>query len=178
MPPRSKRADLSALVTDSEFINGQGKCAVSDSRMGLMKMSYNGCGAIALYNALRLIGKKPDMGLIVTLIERYGLVLFGILGTSPFSIKRIGKLLGAHMTRMLTYEEFVAAAEGNITILACWTGRPFRSSNHLMAIDGRNGSFLVYNRYNDMTCPSEIPSIDRLCKKEQYVSGYVVNCEE
>ncbi len=143
-----------------------------------MKMSYNGCGAIALYNALRLIGSKPDMGLIVTLIERYGLVLFGIFGTSPYRIRRIGSLLGAVTLPMKSFEEYEKAAEGNVSILCCWTGKPFRSTRHFTAIDGRGGRFVVYNRYNDLETPSEIDSIGELCDSRRFVSSYIIKAHQ
>ena len=58
-----------------------------------MGSSFNGCGWIAAYNALQLLGRPLPPWEIIDALEP-GVVLRGYLGLSPFALRRFFKRLG------------------------------------------------------------------------------------
>lgn len=54
---------------------------------GKYTSDYNGCGWIATYNAMKMLGKKVEEKEIIQYLNKYN-VLDGKLGTNPFGIKK------------------------------------------------------------------------------------------
>lgn len=63
-------------------------------RFGRCRSDYDGCGWIAVYNALLALGEQADPAEILSALERGGLFLWGYLGTNPFSVRRYFKKRG------------------------------------------------------------------------------------
>ncbi len=163
------------MIPDGVLLNGQGSCEVSDVRLGLKPMSYNGCGVIALYNAMVLSGRRADLRLIHSAVGRNALTLFGLLGVSPFRYAWAAAKAGIRVHSIRRYHEFALRLKGHIGIVCCWTGKPFLSTMHFMAVDGRNTDRLdVCNRYNDLKSTSAVKDLTALCSKRQYVMGYIL----
>ena len=156
-----------------QFINGQGLAPIRSYRLGLFNMAYCGCPAIAIYNAQRLCGKKPDLFRIGALVEVYALTLFGVFGASPWRLKWVLGRLGMENETVKDVDSFWRALDGNIAILCYKTGLKWNSTWHFVAIDGRERPMLIYNRYNDLDRPSPINNIDELITPKQFITAYV-----
>ncbi|WP_026506535.1 hypothetical protein [Butyrivibrio sp. MC2013] len=81
------------------FIDNQS--SFKDMRYGVNAMDYNGCGVIAVYNALNALGLneqgkpgKPYMPDLISIFEKNGIAMAGDLGTSPYAILRFFKKRG------------------------------------------------------------------------------------
>ena len=86
---------LKDIESGMNFIDDQNK--LNDIPYGHKYMSENGCGVIALYNALIELGVRmttPSIISIASQFEKKGIVLKGKFGTSPFAVLSYLKSLG------------------------------------------------------------------------------------
>ena len=60
---------------------------ISKMRFGLKPMWYNGCGIIAVYNALILLKRPDTIQNIADFYEKNGRWLWGFWGIKPWKIK-------------------------------------------------------------------------------------------
>ena len=121
------------------FIFSQNNKAVADMRFGLKPMWYNGCGIIAVYNALLLLGFQNDLRKIVYYFERRGKMLWGLFGTKPWAIWRYIKKQGFKI-RLCSYKK----ADNGVYIITVWNKRP---GMHYMALKKTDSGLQVYNGY-------------------------------
>lgn len=160
----------------SDSINGQMNCCASKCRLGLFPMSYNGCGAISVYNALFYMGQSPVLADIALGIEIYALRFFGLLGTDPKKIEKMFMECRIAAIKANDYDDFIKVMSAVKAGIVCyWVGKPKRSSLHFAAIINNGGRYFVCNRYSNREKPSEIRSVDKLCSREQYVAGFFMN---
>jgi len=107
VPKKSREKDIKIRssinvdpsISSGAFINRQSN--LSNLPYGSGNMGYNGCGPIAVYNALLALGKeesshKSDISLIsvIDCLEKKGATLRGKFGTSPASIRKFLKSKG------------------------------------------------------------------------------------
>lgn len=158
-------------------INGQQSCRVSKYRFGLRKMSSNGCGAIAVFNALLCAGHEPDFHTIALGLEIYALRIKGLLGVNPDKMDRFFKECRIAAIKAQSYDDFLKVMGAvKVGILCYWVAKPKASLLHFVAvINNGDGTYSVCNRYANRKTPSAIPSIEKLCTKEQYVAGFFIN---
>ncbi|MBQ5317214.1 MAG: hypothetical protein J6I96_06645 [Oscillospiraceae bacterium] len=162
-------------VRPEGFINGQGICTVHSFRFGLGTVAANGCGAIAVYNALKLCGYTADFTKIASGLEKSGLVLFGWLGVAPDGIGRYFRKAEISARKLHRYDEFVKSLEnGGVYILCYWTRKPWRSTSHFVAIEHRDGNNIVYNLYNNSKTERPVGDIANICNEGQFIRAYVM----
>lgn len=158
------------------LINGQRSCAVSSYRLGICKMSHNGCGAIAIYNALLSAGHKPDISVISLGIDRYALNMWGIFGTDPKKIEGLFEKCRIPAVKAKGYDDFVNVMGAvRVGILCYWVAKPRRSLLHYVAIVNNGQGYDVCNRYSNRKTPSKVNSISDFCPKESYVCGFFIS---
>jgi len=133
------------------LIDNQGQPPASQVRMGnrpgLNEGWYNGCGWIAAYNALIILGNPMHPAEIVNHIEAGGgTVLDGMFGTFPHAIERLFAELEYEVnhtvfTQRLNLDD--AIRDSRVSILAYTHTR----AAHFIAIEYRpeDGRFIVYN---------------------------------
>ncbi|MBR4224968.1 MAG: hypothetical protein IKR73_09175 [Oscillospiraceae bacterium] len=155
-------------------ISGQGQGSVSELRFGLYRMSYNGCGAIALYNALRMCGEQPDLRDIALALEPH-LVLLGTFGVHPDGMGKAIHALSHPYLRLASYDEFTRAlARHRVFILCFWTKRPWCSSSHFIAFERKSDGYEVHNLYNNILAPMKIADMTAVCSRRQFIRAYVL----
>ncbi len=72
------------------YILSQYTKALSDFQFGRVSVSYAGCGAVAIYNALRFLHMPVPFSQVIRELERSGLLsLRGKMGTDPCRLLRI-----------------------------------------------------------------------------------------
>lgn len=72
------------------YILSQYAKALSDFQFGRVSVSYAGCGAVAIYNALRFLHMPVPFSQVIRELERSGLLsLRGKMGTDPCRLLRI-----------------------------------------------------------------------------------------
>ncbi|MBQ7782517.1 MAG: hypothetical protein IJ368_00965 [Oscillospiraceae bacterium] len=165
------------LSKPRDLINGQRVCKISKYKLGIRKVSGNGCGPIAIYNALRIIGQQPDFPTICLAVDKYALRVGGIFGTDPEKLENMFKECRIAAMKAKDYEDFrTVSGVVRASILCYWVGKPKRSLLHFAAIfSNPDGTLSVCNRYSNRTTPSVARNLDRLCPKECYVCGFFLN---
>lgn len=161
----------------AKLINGQGKCEVSKHKFGLCRMSFNGCAPIAVYNALLCARFTPDFNIIAMGLETYSLKAGGLMGVDPEKIEIFFTECRVAAVKSKDYNDFVNVMRAVRTGIICyWVAEPKRSLLHFAAIvRNDDGSFFVCNRYSNRSKPSQVPSIEKLCTEERFVSGYFIS---
>jgi len=101
--PRKTREKHSLIFKDfSGFSDSyiEKQTDYSDLPFGKGNFSDNGCGPIALYNALLAVGKEsvPSISSIISFLEHKGAVFGGRFGTSPFAIIKYIRNCGYDVT--------------------------------------------------------------------------------
>ncbi|MCI7768612.1 MAG: hypothetical protein MSJ26_11620 [Oscillospiraceae bacterium] len=157
------------------LINGQKNCAVSRHKLGIARMSMNGCGAIAIYNALFAAGHNPDFNTISLGIDCYALNTWGIFGTDPNKLEDYFRKCRIAAVKASDYEDFVKVMGAvKVGILCYWVDKPNRSLLHYVTVINNGEGFDVCNRYSNRKTPSKVRSIDKLCPKECFVCGFYI----
>ncbi|MBQ7991227.1 MAG: hypothetical protein IJ080_04005 [Oscillospiraceae bacterium] len=170
---RNRRINKDIPLPDG-FICGQGQGNVSDMHFGLYRMSYNGCGAIALYNALRLCGQERDLREIALLLEPQ-LVLLGTFGVYPGGMGRALSSVGIPFRRLKTYGDLLEGlSRYRVFILCYWTKKPWLSSSHFVAVERVQGGYEIYNLFNNVPVPVKIPDLTGLCSRKQFIRCYAL----
>ncbi len=159
--PFGTRKDVCVRKMDesgSGFIYNQHYEPYSSMEMGLTTLSHGGCGPIAVYNALKIMGRS-DISLqyvINYFEENNGLLLGGFLGSSPYAcidfFEAHGYTVLATKNTMM-YDEIAATADA--CILWCW----FDTSSfpglgaHFIAFEQKGERGIYYNAYGNSSGP-------------------------
>lgn len=128
-------------------LNGQLALPFAGEKLGLGTYGKNGCGIIALYNALQLLGRPQPLGQIGTAFVRRRRLLFGGLGgTAPRSLAAFFRECGIPCAGSFSCCRLTeACTEGSVLVFTVMNARhPFRGF-HTMAAQKSRGSFTVYN---------------------------------
>lgn len=147
---RRRRFAAHQAAAPQGFINGQGLGVVKALPYGAKwQLGYNGCGPIAVYNALLALGNPHTLAAAAGWGERH-LRLGGRWGTAHGQIPKLFRGLGYRVHVVRTRRKMDAAirsADG--CILTYWLKKPFCSGLHIVFVQRLPaGGFLVYNRYD------------------------------
>ncbi|MBQ8942640.1 MAG: hypothetical protein IJ062_12465 [Firmicutes bacterium] len=138
------------------FIYSQRRRDIAEMRFGLKPMWYNGCGIIAVYNALLLLGFQEDFRKITEYFERRGKMLWGLFGTKPWSIIRYFKKSGFKIKLCRPKN-----AENGVYVITVWNKRP---GMHYMALKKAPDGIQVYNGYRRHDTYDFYPDFDSFFK--------------
>ena len=147
------RAGFRGLTLPEGRIHGQKRQPVAGMRYGRYPMSYNGCGVIASYNALQILGVPEPLGEVAAWFERKGIVLGGLLGTDVLAAARFFRERGIRCRVLFGAgakqpEEFDRAFSGcPAAIFAYWNNaRRLRNGMHFVALShGPDGGLAIDN---------------------------------
>lgn len=157
-----------------EMINGQNEFTAYS--FGLSTLDKVGCGIIAIYNVLRLLGRTVQFS---DLIYEFELnctetIPFGFFGINPFLMK---KYFDAHQIsyseihRMNTLESL--KEEGGIYLLTFWNdARKWTKGAHTVALSYTGGKYVVYNRTNSGKGTMEFVNTHDIVGNGLLIRGY------
>ncbi len=139
----------------SGYIDDQAKGNAAKVKMGFYTGDYNGCGWVATYNALIILGKNVHPKDIVYYYEHHGSVLYGTLGILADAI--------ADFFRQAKYKVKVTASTKDLdkkiknsdaTVLSYFHSQ----GGHHVAIKWDGTNFWIYNEYHTIF---SVPSIEQ-----------------
>ncbi len=161
-------------MTDFSPINGQRCCAYAARRFGWMRFGTNGCGVLAIYNALGLLGMEPCVDEILQHF-RHRPRLFGIF---PCGLRRYFKKQQIPYRTAKNVQALEALLKnGGVAVVTYWNralwGRIpwiFRGA-HTVAVccDGR---FTVYNRFSNQDRSYVFDDLAELLKNRVFMKGF------
>ena len=139
-------------------------------RYGLRSSAAVGCGWIATYNALRLMGYRAKPEDLIRYYEWQLPLVHGNAGTSCWGpalrFRQWGFLVKMTADRK-RFDEL--AKESDACILFYRWRRGWKMGAHFVALEYRNGGFVGYNTYRNSKGPDDYgESLDGFLKNKQY----------
>ena len=132
-----------------DFIFGQDSPTVSALRFGTANRTVGqvGCAAVAVYNALRLVGRPTDFCKILAQFESLRMPwLFGMFGTKPLSLKRFFRRNLIPFQNYYSLSKFrTALSEGYVGIICAWN-KGFRGI-HFYCVFHKDGKLRSLNQF-------------------------------
>lgn len=136
----------------SDFIYSQTQPEQARLRLGAVDLAYGGCGPVACYNVLRLLGDARTAleDILQWYQSHHGLLFGGRLGSTPWAAARYLKGRGCRVTFLFRREKQEKALQ---------TGRPcilwyaYRSGKrpqaHFVALQSGDGGIRAYNVWSN-----------------------------
>ncbi len=144
------------------LVNGQGLPPVADMRYGAANVRRSGCGLIAVYNALILLGNPQPLGDVIAWGDLKGSRLLGLLGTSPRRTKKLLQKLGYNVKAVRSPKEFAAQARDvPVCLFTFWNQRgSILRGMHTVCLRCNAEGLEVYNLYNSSSHTERIASFE------------------
>lgn len=150
-------------------LSGQGVGELSKLRIGKKEFAHSGCCAIALFNALSIVGENMKMCEIVSFLERKGLIVYGMFGINPIAVCKFLKQQRVSYVRYrktdLIEKDY---KEGDSVIsLYNWASASGLGA-HYVALKKENNIWKAYNVYNTNTEIYEYPDLNAFLAHSAY----------
>ncbi len=153
-----------------DLIYNQTKIPKEQWRYGFRSSADTGCGWIAVYNALRLMGYRVAPEKLIRYFERQFPLVHGNTGTSVWGPALYFKKWGFPVEMSARREDFDHMAKtGDVCILYYGWKQGWRMGFHFVALrwDGKN--FVGYNTYRGSEGPDHYgPSLTDFLRQKGY----------
>ena len=154
----------------AELIYNQNRIPREQWRYGLRSSAKTGCGWIALYNALVLLGEEPDPQQLIRACERQVPLINGNAGTILFSPGLLLKRWGYAVRISALPEQFDRLCrQSDAAILFYYWREGFRLGAHFVALHHTDRGFLGYNTYSNSSGPDVYgQSLEAFLRQRKY----------
>ena len=148
-------------------------------RYGLRSSAATGCGWIATYNALRILGKRADKEELIRWYERQLPLIHGNAGTIVFGPAVFFRRHGFRVRMELRRDRFDGlAAESRVCILFYYWRNGMKVGAHFVALHKTDRGIVGYNTYKNSTGPDHYgESLDAFLKKRGYFGCVLMGIE-
>lgn len=137
-----------------DMIYCQRDIPADELRYGLRSSAATGCGWIATYNALRILGKRAKPEALIRYYERQLPLLHGNTGTSFWGPAVFFRHHGFDVTMEVRRERFDALVErSDVCILFYYWRKGWKVGAHFVALHKTDRGILGYNTYKNSTGP-------------------------
>ena len=139
-------------------------------RYGLRTSAATGCGWIATYNALRILGKRADKQELIRWYERQLPLIHGNAGTSFWGPGVFFRRHGFRVRTELRREKFDALVEASkVCILFYYWRKGPKIGSHFVALHKTDRGIIGYNTYKNSKGPDHYgPSLETFLNKRGY----------
>jgi len=153
-----------------DLIYNQKQIPKDQWRYGLRSSAATGCGWIATYNALRLMGYKAKPEELIRYYERQVPLINGNAGTVFFGPAIRFHQWGFPVKMVTDRSKFdQAAREADVCILFYRWLQKYRYGAHFVALHHTEEGFIGYNTYRTSTGPDRYgPSLEAFLKRRKY----------
>ena len=123
-------------------------------RYGLRSSAATGCGWIASYNALKLMGYEAKPEELIRYFQRQLPLIHGNCGTTVLGPAVLFSQMGFSVKVTAKRTELdEAAKQADVNILFYRWRRGVKFGAHFVTVQYRNGSFIGYNTYRNSSGP-------------------------
>lgn len=140
-------------------------------RYGLRSSAAVGCGWVAVYNVLCLLGRPVPPEELIHLLHWQEPVLNGPAGTVFWGPARLLRRMGFQVklsANVSTFDDL--AKDSKACILFYYWRRKWKIGSHFVALRYENGHFQGFNTYSDSTGPDEYgPSLEDFIRAQGWV---------
>jgi hypothetical protein len=160
-----------------DLIYNQQKIPKDQWRYGFRSSAATGCGWIATYNALRLMGYRADPEELIRYYERQVPLINGNTGTVMFGPALRFLQWGFSVKPVLRRSDFDREAKSaDVCILYYRWIKKYRYGAHFVALHHTEDGFVGYNTYRNSSGPDKYgPSLEAFLKEKKYF-GAVLFC--
>ena len=153
-----------------DLIYNQNKIPKEQWRYGFRSSAATGCGWIATYNALRLMGYMADPQQLIRDYERQVPLINGNVGTVLFGPALLLRKQGFTVKAVANRAKFdEAAKEAEVCILFYRWLKKYQYGAHFVALHHTENGFVGYNTYRTSRGPDLYgPSLEAFLKKRKY----------
>lgn len=146
-----------ARIPVSGFLYNQMQKPACNFKFGFYKSNYNGCGWIATYNALYMLGRWMHPSEIIRRYEVRGNILAGTFGVDPHAIVLFFEQLRYRVSTQYNINYIDSSAKRNTTsILFYFNGPNVTYGAHYVAVKWNGREYLAYNL--DSQCSNSQPT--------------------
>ncbi len=139
-----------------DLICNQTKIPKDQWRYGLRSSAATGCGWIATYNALRLMGYKAEPEALIRYYERQVPLLHGNAGTTILGPAWFFQKHGFSVETLSVAERFDTAAKAaDVCILFYYWRKKFKFGAHFVTVQYKDGKFTGYNTFRTSDGPDD-----------------------
>lgn len=163
-----------------DFIYNQKRIPKNQWRYGLRSSAATGCGWIATYNALRLMGYHVEPEKLIRYYERRVPGLNGTLGTFITNPARLFQKLGFEVKMTVRRSGFDDLAKSSDACLLFyhWTRLP-KMGAHFAALQYKDGQFIGYNTYKNSKGPDLYgSSLEGFLQEKKYFGAVLIGLKD
>lgn len=176
-----------ACLGDDGLYHGQARAGLGEMRFGYYPVARSGCGAIAVCNTLRYLGRPLPLADVIAACEWGTLVLGATVGLNPLVIPPILACLlrrarrgddrrPARITCHLTPPETIAA--GSVLVLTHLNGKTMKQGAHTVALYADpEGGVRVANTFNGSTSPLRYDSPEAYLRARRMLYAIAVRLD-
>lgn len=125
-------------------------------RYGFRSSAATGCGWIATYNALRLMGYKAEPEKLIEKYERMLPLLHGNTGTNVLAPAVVFKRWGFPVKVVFDRKKYdEAARESDVCIVFYYWRKKWKLGAHFVTVQYQDGRFTGYNTYSNSKGPDD-----------------------
>ena len=145
-------------------------------RYGFRSSAATGCGWIATYNALRLMGYRASPEKLIRYYERQLPLIHGNAGTTILGPALFFQQQGFPVEYTSVRERFDALArESDVCILFYRWRKNWKLGAHFVALRSTETGFVGYNTYRNPTGPDHYgPSLEAFLKEKKYFGAVLM----
>lgn len=153
-----------------ELILNQNQIPADTWRYGPRASAKTGCGWIALYNALALLGEPRPPEAVISALERQLPLIHGAFGTTCLGPALLLRAWGYRVGVTSDPRRFdTLAAQADAAILFYYWRNGLRLGAHFVALHRTPSGFVGYNTYTNSAAPDAYgPSLSGFLKKQGY----------
>ncbi len=159
-----------------DLIYNQREIPREQYRYGFRSSAATGCGWIATYNALRLLGYRAAPEDLIRYYERQLPLIHGNAGTAFWGPALCFRQWGFPVKMSLKPSEFddLAKSADVCVLFYHWRGK-WKLGAHFVALEYREGSFTGYNTYRNSKGPDPYgPSLEAFLKSHHYFAPVLI----
>lgn len=140
-----------------ELIYNQTEIPKEKWRYGLFSSARTGCGWVAVYNALTLLGEHVDIPKLIRRMELQAPLIHGNTGTLAFAPALMLRHMGYHVTFTANRKQFDEIARNSRVCLVYYYWRDkWKLGAHFVAVRWVDGRFQGYNTFRQSHGPDEL----------------------
>lgn len=145
-------------------------------RYGFRSSAATGCGWIATYNALCLLGQDPQPEELIRFYHRQLPLIHGNLGTTILAPAMYFKKLGYGVDWTSRYDRFdEMAKDADVCVLFYRWRDKWQIGSHFVTVQHTPHGFLGYNTYRNSKGPDRYGmSLSGFLKRKKYFGGVLI----
>ena len=160
----------------NDLIYNQTEIPKDKWRYGLRTSAATGCGWIATYNALRLMGYAAKQEELIRYYERQFPLVHGNAGTLAQGPAIFFRNHGFSVETLSVTEKFDAAAkEADACILFYYWQKKFKIGAHFVTVRFKDGKFTGYNTYKTSRGPDPYgESLEAYIRQHKFYMPFLI----